>query len=60
MGRGESQMRMSQNSKSNKPRVIVDKDQLGTKMPGVFTSIRDAIVAAEPSIIKIRSNLYEE
>ena len=45
---------------TNKPKVIVDKEMTGTKMPGVYSSIKDAINAGEPSIIKIASNLYDE
>ena len=33
---------------------------LGTRMPGVYTTISEAIAASEPSVIKITSNLYEE
>ena len=55
-----SAMNLTTQSKHSKPKVIVDKDMLGTKMPGVYTSISDAIAASEPSVIKITSNLYEE
>ena len=53
-------MGLTTQSKTTKPKVIVDKDMLGTKMAGVYTSISDAIAASEPSVIKITSNLYEE
>ena len=53
-------MHFSTQSRTLKPKIIVDKDMTGTKMQGVYSSIKDAINASEPSIIKIASNLYDE
>ena len=53
-------MQMTTQSNASRPKVLVDKDLLGTKMPGVYSSINDAIAASEPSVIEIASNLYEE
>ena len=46
--------------KQKMPVVYVDKEHVGSQMPGVYSSINDAIAASEPSVIKIASNLYEE